>query len=62
MNITGKITGIKYKIFLSDTLKEINISDFNINESPSACLLTDKKIFACYFEMGFPKTHSFVSF
>ncbi len=43
MNITGKITGIKYKIFLSDTLKEINISDFNINECPSACLLKDKK-------------------
>lgn len=41
MNITGKITGIKYKILLSDELKTILIENFNVNEMPSACLLTD---------------------
>ena len=47
MNIAGKITGLKYKILLSDELKEVNIRDFNINEIPSACLVTDdQNIFA----------------
>lgn len=41
MNVTGRITGIKYKILLSDDLKEIDIKDFDINETPSACLLKD---------------------
>lgn len=41
MNIAGKITGIRYKILWSDELKTIRIEDFNINEMPSACLLTD---------------------
>lgn len=41
MNIAGRITGLKYKILLSDDLKEIDAADFDINEMPSACLLTD---------------------
>ncbi|MCA1624887.1 MAG: hypothetical protein LC768_03150 [Acidobacteria bacterium] len=41
MNIAGKITGLKYKILLSDNLKEVGIENFDINEIPSACLLTD---------------------
>ena len=43
MNIVGKITGIKYKIFLKEELKIVEIQNFNINEMPSACLLTDNK-------------------
>ena len=43
MNIEGKITGIKYKVILSEDLKEIDIKNFNINEAPSACLLHDNK-------------------
>ena len=35
MNIIGKITGIKYKILLSDELKEIGIKIFDINEMPT---------------------------
>jgi hypothetical protein len=47
MNIIGKITGLKYKILLSDELKEIDIKDFNVNEIPSACLVRDdQNIFA----------------
>ncbi len=47
MNIVGKITGLKYKILLSDELKEIDAKDFDINEVPSACLVTDdQNIFA----------------
>lgn len=47
MNIAGKITGLKYKILLSEELKEVDIKDFDINEIPSACLLTDdRNIFA----------------
>jgi hypothetical protein len=43
MNIKGKITGIKYKVVLSDDLKEIDIKKFDINDTPSACLLKDNK-------------------
>jgi len=42
MNIVGKITGIKYKVLLSDELKTISIENFNINEMPSSCLLIDE--------------------
>lgn len=41
MNILGKITGINYKILLSDELKTIGLENFDVNEMPSACLLTD---------------------
>jgi hypothetical protein len=34
MNITGKITGIKYKVLLAEYLNEFDIKDFNINNSP----------------------------
>lgn len=43
MNLVGKITGIKYKIILSENLKKVDIKDFNINESPSACIVYDSK-------------------
>lgn len=43
MNIIGKITGIKYKVVLSENLKKIDIKSFDINEAPSACVITDKK-------------------
>jgi hypothetical protein len=42
MDIKGKITGIKYKISLSEKLKTIEIENFNINESPAFCLVQDK--------------------
>lgn len=41
MNITGKITGIKYKILLSEELKTILFENFDVNEMPSSCLLLD---------------------
>ena len=41
MDIKGKITGIKYKVSLVETLKIIDIRDFNINESPAYCLVKD---------------------
>jgi hypothetical protein len=43
MNIVGTVTGVKYKILLTDDLKEVDIKDFDINKVPSACLLTDNK-------------------
>ncbi|MEI6436982.1 MAG: hypothetical protein WCP32_19325, partial [Bacteroidota bacterium] len=43
MNIIGKITGIKYKVILSDDLKKVDVNKFNINEIPSACLINDNK-------------------
>jgi hypothetical protein len=42
MNITGKITGIKYKISLTENLKTVDIQNFNINESPAFCLVKDE--------------------
>jgi hypothetical protein len=43
MNVTGKITGIKYKICLNKILQIIDIKDFNINKNPVYCLVTDDK-------------------
>jgi len=43
MNITGKITGVKYKVVLTENLKKIDIKSFDINEAPSACVITDNK-------------------
>jgi len=43
MNIKGKITGIKYKVVLTDDLKEVDVKNFNINVAPSACLIKDNK-------------------
>jgi hypothetical protein len=43
MNITGKITGIKYKILLAEELKEVDIKDFDINTTPSCFLLRNNK-------------------
>ncbi|MDR0333334.1 MAG: hypothetical protein LBI15_07685 [Dysgonamonadaceae bacterium] len=42
MEISGKITGIKYKISFSENLKEIDFEDFNINECPAYCLVKNK--------------------
>ena len=42
MDIKGKITGIKYKVSLAETLKVIDIKDFNINESPAFCLVKNE--------------------
>ena len=41
MEITGKITGIKYKLILASELQKIKLEDFNINDVPSSCLFTD---------------------
>lgn len=43
MDIAGKITGIKYTIFLSNDLKQIDFKNFDINEVPATCILTNKK-------------------
>ncbi len=61
MNITAKITGIKYKVFLSDSLKEIYIFDFNINNCLSFSLFKENKYLFAILEVCFPKTHLFLS-
>jgi hypothetical protein len=33
MNITGKITGIKYKLLMSDELREIEAGEVDVNMS-----------------------------
>ena len=44
MDITAKITGIKYKILSPEKLKEISMMDFDVNKIPSSCLLeTDNR-------------------
>jgi len=43
MNIEGQITGIKYKIFLSEDLQTVDIEKFNINKIPAFCLLRNGK-------------------
>jgi hypothetical protein len=36
MSITGKITGIKYKIHFADELQQIDFTEFDVNEAPSS--------------------------
>jgi len=43
MNISAKITGIKYNIICTDDLTEVRFKDFNINYAPSCFLLSDKQ-------------------
>jgi len=43
MDIKGKITGIKYKILLSEDLQTIELNKFNINKISSFFLLKDGK-------------------
>ena len=43
MDIKGKITGIKYKVLLTEELQTIEFNKFNINKIPSFCLLKDDK-------------------
>jgi len=41
MDIKGKITGIKYKVLLSEDLQAVEIEKFNINKVSPFCLLKD---------------------
>jgi len=41
MNITGKITGIRYEPLLTDELQKIDYSRFDINQVPTACIIAD---------------------
>ncbi|MDI9312848.1 MAG: hypothetical protein QM535_21740 [Limnohabitans sp.] len=43
MEIIAKITGIEYKINLSKELEKIDFAEFDINKSPTSCLISDKK-------------------
>ena len=43
MNITAKITGLKYQVNCTDDLPEFSFKDLNINSTPSCFLLSDKK-------------------
>ena len=43
MNITAKITGLKYQVNCTDDLSEISFKDLDINTAPSCFLLSDKK-------------------
>jgi hypothetical protein len=41
MNIIGTITGIKYKVILTENLQKVDLKDFDINEAASACIIAD---------------------
>lgn len=43
MEITGTITGIKYKVYLAEALPRIKETAFAINTAPTACLLDNGK-------------------
>lgn len=43
MEITGQITGISYKPFLSNNLTQIPLSKFDINNAPTSCIVIDGK-------------------
>lgn len=41
MNISGQITGINYTTKLNKRLEECSLDGFDINEAPSACIVSD---------------------
>jgi hypothetical protein len=41
MNITGRIKGITYRFFLVESLQEIRIAEFDISNTPPACIIKD---------------------
>lgn len=43
MNIIGHITGIKYKVIVTNNLKELGYDDFDINTAPSSCIISDEQ-------------------
>ena len=43
MNIVGEIKGISYKICLAKQLSKIDFKEFDINHSPTACVVQDGK-------------------
>ncbi len=43
MNIIGKITGIKYKVILTENLSNLDIDSFDINEAPASCIIMDNQ-------------------
>lgn len=43
MEITGKITGIRYQTKLIEDLKKVQFDEFNINSCPTSCLVTNGK-------------------
>jgi hypothetical protein len=55
MDITGKITGLKYKIFLTEELKTIDIKNFNINGSPASCIVRNVNNFFAISKWVSPK-------
>jgi len=44
MNISGKITGIEYRIHLKEDLRKFSFVDFDINEMPASFILEDKNV------------------
>ncbi len=47
MEVTATITGIKYDVKLADNLQNISLSNFDINDCPTSCIVfDDDKFFA----------------
>ncbi len=55
MNITGTITGIKYKPLFLEILKEVEIQDFDVNKVPATCLLKSKNGLYAFSKWVSPK-------
>lgn len=43
MNISAEITGLKYQVFLTNELPEVQLINLDINSAPPSFLVTDKK-------------------
>jgi len=60
MEIKGKITGVKYKVILSEDLTQIKLNKFEINDAPASCLVKDNKnIFAISKWLSPKRTRSY---
>jgi len=55
MEVNAKIIGIEYKINLSKELEKIDFADFDINNCPASCLITDKNKFFAISKWVSPK-------
>jgi hypothetical protein len=55
MDITGKITGIKYKVLLAEDLQIFDLKGINVNSLPSCCLLKDNNHYFAVSKWVSPK-------
>ncbi len=61
MNIAGKITGLKYKILMSDDPKDIDAENFDINANALGLFADRRHACFCRLKMGYAEKNALLS-